>query len=61
MYKGIDKSLIGWSNSSDEGQRYHGSDGLGDCPDDNPPSSDLLQKEHATIALLRLVNQHPGD
>ncbi|XP_013384576.1 uncharacterized protein LOC106154681 [Lingula anatina] len=60
VYKGTYKSLIGHDLSS-EGQRYHGSDGLGDCPEAEPPYPNLIQTEHASIALLKLVNKYPGE
>uniref|UniRef100_A0ABM5FYT8 Inosine-uridine preferring nucleoside hydrolase-like n=1 Tax=Pogona vitticeps TaxID=103695 RepID=A0ABM5FYT8_9SAUR len=39
---------------------YYGKDGLGDVPDPSAPGLDLLQKEHAVHAIIRIVNEHPG-
>lgn len=39
---------------------FHGQDGLGDAPDPNAPSLDLVQKEHAVDAIIRIVNENPG-
>jgi len=39
---------------------YHGIDGLGDVPDLDTPGSNLIQEEHAALALVRLVNEYPG-
>lgn len=39
---------------------FHGQDGLGDAPDPNAPSLDLIQKEHAVDAIIRIVNENPG-
>ncbi|KAM9173608.1 LOW QUALITY PROTEIN: inosine-uridine preferring nucleoside hydrolase-like [Pangshura tecta] len=43
-----------------KGAMYHGRDGLGDVPVVNDPGLDHLQKEHAVIAMLRIVNEKPG-
>nr|XP_008105298.2 PREDICTED: inosine-uridine preferring nucleoside hydrolase isoform X1 [Anolis carolinensis] len=39
---------------------YYGKDGFGDIPDLHAPSLDFLQKEHAVHAILRIVNERPG-
>ena len=47
-----------------EGERashYHGNDGLGDAPNHEPVDGTLIKKEHAVNALLRLVNENPGN
>lgn len=33
---------------------YHGSDGFGDCLDDEPPSEEIIKKEHALDVLIKL-------
>ncbi|KAH1187800.1 hypothetical protein KIL84_020549 [Mauremys mutica] len=43
-----------------KGPMYHGRDGLGDVPVPNAPGLDHLQKEHAVIAMLRIINEKPG-
>ncbi|VDI08040.1 Hypothetical predicted protein [Mytilus galloprovincialis] len=58
VYKGAEKSILG------EGERashYHGNDGLGDAPNHEPVDGTLIKKEHAVNALLRLVNENPGE
>ncbi|KAG6925473.1 inosine-uridine preferring nucleoside hydrolase-like [Chelydra serpentina] len=57
VYQGASASLLG---GPVEGALYHGKDGLGDVPDPNAPGLDHLQKEHAVIAMLRIVNEKPG-
>ncbi|XP_053167032.1 inosine-uridine preferring nucleoside hydrolase-like [Hemicordylus capensis] len=42
------------------GASFHGKDGLGDAPDPSAPGQELLQKEHAVNAILRIVNERPG-
>ncbi|XP_020665241.3 inosine-uridine preferring nucleoside hydrolase [Pogona vitticeps] len=42
------------------GAFYHGADGLGDVPDPGAPGLDLLQKEHAVLAIIRIINEQPG-
>jgi purine nucleosidase len=37
----------------------HGTDGLGDCH--FPPSSRLVEAEHASLALVRLATEAPGE
>ncbi|GAA6225139.1 inosine-uridine preferring nucleoside hydrolase-like [Lates japonicus] len=49
-----------------EGQRldggdYQGKDGLGDVPDPDPPSMDLVQKENGIDALVRIAKENPGE
>lgn len=39
---------------------YHGEDGFGDVPDQDPPDLSLVQSEHGVNALIRLVNLYPG-
>ena len=58
MFKGAVKSIL------DEGERaghYHGNDGLGDMSNPVQVDVSLIQKEHAVNALLRLVNDNPGN
>ncbi|KAH3728635.1 hypothetical protein DPMN_054594 [Dreissena polymorpha] len=40
---------------------YHGKDGLGDADLDIAVSRDQAQKEHAVSAIIRLVNENPGE
>uniref|UniRef100_A0A8C0ILT0 Inosine/uridine-preferring nucleoside hydrolase domain-containing protein n=1 Tax=Chelonoidis abingdonii TaxID=106734 RepID=A0A8C0ILT0_CHEAB len=57
VYQGASAPLLG---GPVEGAMYHGRDGLGDVPVPNAPRLDYLQKEHAVIAMLRIVNEKPG-
>lgn len=57
VYKGCNKSLLGVPSLSDG---FHGSDGMGDCEEDEKPGEDLLQKEHASIALINAAEKYPG-
>ncbi|KAM3608359.1 uncharacterized protein V6R79_023683 [Siganus canaliculatus] len=58
VFKGAAKPILG--NNIDAGC-FHGQDGLGDAPDANAPSLDLLQKEDAVSAMIRIVNENPGE
>uniref|UniRef100_A0A1A8QNG3 Inosine/uridine-preferring nucleoside hydrolase domain-containing protein n=2 Tax=Nothobranchius rachovii TaxID=451742 RepID=A0A1A8QNG3_9TELE len=58
VFKGADKPILG--NMLDPGH-FHGQDGLGDAPDPNAPGLDLLQKENAVSAMIRIVNENPGE
>ncbi|XP_024860375.1 inosine-uridine preferring nucleoside hydrolase isoform X2 [Kryptolebias marmoratus] len=58
VFKGAGKPLLG--NVIDAGH-FHGQDGLGDAPDPNAPGLDLLQKENAVSAIIRIVNENPGE
>lgn len=58
VFKGADKPILG--NTIDAGH-FHGMDGLGDAPDPNAPSLDLVQKESAVSAIVRIANENPGE
>ncbi|KAM8856715.1 inosine-uridine preferring nucleoside hydrolase isoform 2-T2 [Spinachia spinachia] len=58
VFKGCAKPILG--NCIDAGH-FHGRDGLGDAPDPNAPGLDLLQKEGAVSAIIRIVNENPGE
>ncbi|KAM4796455.1 nucleoside hydrolase-like [Rhinophrynus dorsalis] len=57
VYRGASKSLLGQCLHA---SFYHGKDGLGDVPDPEAPSLDLMQKEHAVMAMIRIASEHPG-
>lgn len=40
---------------------YHGKDGLGDVPDPDAPDLKLVQKRKGVPAMVKIVNQHPGE
>lgn len=58
VFRGADKPILG--NTIDAGH-FHGMDGLGDAPDPNAPSLDLVQKESAVSAIIRIANENPGE
>ncbi len=59
VYPGCERSLIGTPSPDNS---FHGDDGLGDCVIDgvDPVDKDLLQKVHASNALVELARTHPG-
>ncbi|XP_072300838.1 inosine-uridine preferring nucleoside hydrolase-like isoform X2 [Eucyclogobius newberryi] len=58
VFKGASKPILG--NQIEVGH-FHGLDGLGDSPDPNAPSVDMIQKEGAVSAMIRIINEHPGE
>jgi len=58
VFKGADKPILGKSINAGH---FHGMDGLGDVPDSSAPGLDLVQKEGAVSAMIRLVNEYPGE
>ncbi|XP_047227238.1 inosine-uridine preferring nucleoside hydrolase-like [Girardinichthys multiradiatus] len=58
VFKGADKPILGTSISVGN---FHGQDGLGDAPDASAPGLDLLQRENAVSALIRIVDENPGE
>lgn len=58
VFKGAAKPILG--NNIDAGS-FHGQDGLGDAPDPNAPGLELVQKEGAVSAMIRIVNENPGE
>ena len=57
VYRGCGESILGVGSQA---SGYHGQDGLGDIPDPDPPSKDLVQKQHAVFALIDLVEKYKG-
>ncbi|XP_028292836.1 inosine-uridine preferring nucleoside hydrolase [Gouania willdenowi] len=58
VFKGASLPILG--KRIDAGV-FHGLDGLGDVPDPNAPGLDLVQKEDAVSAIIRIVNENPGE
>lgn len=44
-----------------DASHFHGLDGLGEVEDIPHPDLSLLKTEHAVNALIRLINEHPGE
>ncbi|XP_033984836.1 inosine-uridine preferring nucleoside hydrolase isoform X1 [Trematomus bernacchii] len=57
VFKGAAKPIL--ENSLSAGH-FHGEDGLGDAPDPDAPGLDRLQEEGAVSAMIRIINQNPG-
>ncbi|XP_056435734.1 inosine-uridine preferring nucleoside hydrolase isoform X1 [Gadus chalcogrammus] len=57
VFKGADKPILGKGINAGH---FHGLDGLGDVPDSDAPGLDLIQKEGAVSAMIRLVDKYPG-
>ena len=55
VFPGCDRSLLGERVAATS----HGADGLGDCH--FPPSPRPVEAEHASVALVRLANESPGE
>jgi len=53
----VDRALAG---SNADASYYHGKDGFGEVPDPEAPDLSHISKEHAVLALIRLVDQYPG-
>ncbi|KAL9981520.1 hypothetical protein ACROYT_G010228 [Oculina patagonica] len=59
VFKGATGPLLG--DLKDSASHFHGVDGMGDVEDIPHPDMSLLKSEHAVNALIRLVDQHPGE
>lgn len=58
VYKGCQHPLLSPKQHASD---YHGKDGMGDVPDPDPPSLDLLQKKKGVPAMIKAVKQNPGE
>ncbi|KAG7261165.1 hypothetical protein CRUP_011994, partial [Coryphaenoides rupestris] len=58
VYRGCAEPLLG---AVLEASHFHGEDGLGDAPDPQAPGLDGLQPGGAVEAIIRLVNENPGE
>ncbi|XP_008432876.1 inosine-uridine preferring nucleoside hydrolase-like isoform X2 [Poecilia reticulata] len=58
VFKGAAKSILGIKVGD---ENFHGQDGLGDAPDAGAPGLDLIQEENAVSAIVRIINENPGE
>lgn len=58
MFRGASKSILG--NTLHAGY-FHGQDGLGDAPDPEAPGLEMIQKEGAVAAMIRIASEHAGE
>ncbi|KAJ8409998.1 hypothetical protein AAFF_G00210390 [Aldrovandia affinis] len=58
VFRGASKPILGKTLSAGH---FHGHDGLGDAPDPDAPSLEMVQKEGAVAAMIRIVSEHAGE
>ncbi len=60
MYRGAHDALIGGSGRESNSDSPHGKDGMGDVPDTDAVTIDMIQSEHAAVALIKTSDKHAG-
>ncbi|XP_067107686.1 inosine-uridine preferring nucleoside hydrolase isoform X1 [Osmerus mordax] len=58
VFRGAARSILGIHV---HGGDFHGKDGLGDVPDPDAPGLEMVQKEGAVSAMIRIINENPGE
>ncbi|XP_023667127.1 inosine-uridine preferring nucleoside hydrolase-like isoform X2 [Paramormyrops kingsleyae] len=58
VFRGASKPILGITRNA---SYFHGVDGLGDAPDPEAPGLDMVQKEGAVSAMIRIATEHPGE
>lgn len=58
VFRGCEKPLLAKKRSAAD---YHGADGLGEVPDLNAPSLELLQKKNAVNAMIKIAKENSGE
>lgn len=57
VFRGCERALL---IHPEKGDDFFGKDGFGDNETIPRPSDKLIQSEHAVLAMIRLVNEYPG-
>ncbi|KAG8004510.1 Inosine-uridine preferring nucleoside hydrolase [Nibea albiflora] len=58
VYRGCSQPLLARKRHASD---FHGQDGMGDVPDPDAPGLELLQKRRGVPAMVKIVNQNPGE
>ncbi|XP_062270428.1 inosine-uridine preferring nucleoside hydrolase-like [Scomber scombrus] len=58
VYRGCTEPLLARKVHAGD---FHGKDGMGDVPDADAPGLELLQKEKAVQAMIKMINENPGE
>ena len=58
VYRGCAEPLVAHKRHAGD---FHGKDGLGDSPDPDAPGLDAVQEGKAAEAIIKMVNDNPGE